>query len=65
MNDSKSLTEYSNDMNDIHKIIEESNPNEKRKILSAVVGVASFSLEDKPLEFHGTILSVLPRLFKV
>ena len=65
MNDSKSLTEYSNDMNDIHKIIEESNPNEKRKILSAVVGVVSFSLEDKPLEFHGTILSVLPRLFKV
>ena len=51
-------------MNDIYKIIEESNLNEKRKMLSAVVGVLSF-LEDKPLEFHGTTLSVLPRLFKV
>ena len=30
-NDSKAFTEYSNDMNDIYKNIEENNPNKKRK----------------------------------
>ena len=32
-NDSKVFIEYSNDMDDIHKSIEEYNPNKKRKIL--------------------------------
>ena len=32
-NDSKAFIEYSNDMNDIYKNIEEYNPNKKRKIL--------------------------------
>ena len=32
-NDSKSFIEYSNDMNDIHKHIEEYNPKKKHKIL--------------------------------
>ena len=32
-NDSKAFIEYSNDMDDIHKNIEEYNPNKKRKIL--------------------------------
>ena len=32
-NDSKSFMEYSNDMCDIYKNIEENNPNKKRKIL--------------------------------
>ena len=32
-NDSKAFIEYSNDMNDFHKNIEEFNPNEKRRIL--------------------------------
>ena len=33
LNDSKAFTEYSNDMNDIYKKIEEYNPNKKHKIL--------------------------------
>ena len=32
-NDSKALIQYSNDMDDIYKNIEENNPNTKRKIL--------------------------------
>ena len=32
-NDYKALIEYSNDMDDIYKNIEEYNPNKKRKIL--------------------------------
>ena len=32
-NDSKAFIEYSNDMDDIYKRIEEYNPNKKRKIL--------------------------------
>ena len=33
MNDSKAFTEYSNDMDDIYKKIEEQNPDKKCKIL--------------------------------
>ena len=33
LNDSKAFTEYSNDMDDIYKNIEEYNPNKKRKVL--------------------------------
>ena len=33
LNDSKAFIEYSNDMDDIYKNIEEYNPNKKRKIL--------------------------------
>ena len=33
-NDSKSFTEYSNDVDDIYKSIEEYNPNKKHKILT-------------------------------
>ena len=33
LNDSKALTEYSNDMDDVYKSIEEYNPHKKRKIL--------------------------------
>ena len=32
-NDAKSFTEYSKDMDDIYKNIEEYNPNKKRKII--------------------------------
>ena len=35
-----------------------------QRLLSAVVGVISFSV-DKPLDFHGTIFSESPSLFKV
>ena len=34
LNDSKAFIEYSNDMDDIYKNIEEYNPNKKRKILT-------------------------------
>ena len=34
-NDSKAFIEYSNDMDDIYKSIQEYNPNKKRKILIA------------------------------
>ena len=33
LNDSKAFIEYSNNMNNIYKNIEEHNPNKKRKIL--------------------------------
>ena len=36
MNDSKAFIEYSNDMDDIHKNIEEYYPNKKHKILIVV-----------------------------
>ena len=35
LNDSKAFIEYSNNMDDIYKSIEEYNPNKKRKILIA------------------------------
>ena len=35
LNDFKAFIEYSNDMDDIYKSIEEYNPNKKRKILIA------------------------------
>ena len=36
-NDSKAFTEYSNNMDDIYKNIEEYNPNKKRKLLICLV----------------------------
>ena len=33
LNDSKAFIEYSNDIDDIYKIVEEYNPNKKRKII--------------------------------
>ena len=37
LNDSKAFIEYSNDMDDIYKNIEECNPNKKRKLLIALM----------------------------
>ena len=36
-NDFKSFIDYSNDMNDIHKNIQEYNPNKKRKIVLLMI----------------------------
>ena len=40
MNDSKAFIEYSNDMDNIYKNIEEYNPNKKRKILYLTIMIA-------------------------
>ena len=37
LNDCKAFIEYSNDMDDIYKNVEEYNPNKKRKILFLVI----------------------------
>ena len=36
-NDFKSFIDYSNDMNDLHKNIQEYNPNKKRKIVLLMI----------------------------
>ena len=38
-NGSKTFFEYSNDMDDIHKNIEEFNPNKRRKILFLIISL--------------------------
>ena len=48
-NDSKAFIEYSNDMDDIYKIIEEYNPNKKRKILIVFCDMIADILSDKKL----------------
>ena len=48
-NDSKAFIEYSNDMNDIYKNIEEYNPNEKQKILIVFDDVIADMLSNRTL----------------
>ena len=48
-NDSKAFTEFSNDMDDIYKSIEECNPNKKRKILIVFDEMISDMLSIKKL----------------
>ena len=43
------ILEYSNDMNDIYKIIEQYNPNKKRKILIIFYDMIADMLSDKTL----------------
>ena len=47
MNDSKAFIEYSNDMDDIHKNIEEYYPNKKHKILIVVYDMTADMLINK------------------
>ena len=49
MNDSKAFMEYSNDMDDIYKNIEEYNPNKKRKILIVFDDVIADMLSNEKL----------------
>ena len=49
LNDSKAFIEYSNDIDDIYKNIEEYNPNEKRKILIVFDDVIADMLSNKKL----------------
>ena len=46
-NDSKAFIEYSNDMNDIYKNIEEYNPNKKGKILIVFEDMIADTLSNK------------------
>ena len=48
-NDSKAFIEYSNDMNDTYKSIEEYNPNKKRKILIVFHAMIADILSNKKL----------------
>ena len=49
LNDSKALIEYSNDMDDIYKNIEEYNPSMKRKILIVFGDIIADILSSKKL----------------
>ena len=49
LHDSKDIIEYSNDMDDVYKNIEEYNPNKKRKILIAFDDMISDMLNNKKL----------------
>ena len=49
LNDSKAFIEYSNDMDDIYKNIEEYNPNKKRKILFVFDDMITDMLSNKKL----------------
>ena len=46
-NDSKTFIEYSNDIDDIYKNIEECNPNKKRKILIVFDDITADMLSNK------------------
>ena len=46
-NDSKAFIEYSNDMDDIYKNIEDYNPNKKRKILIIIDAMIADMLSNK------------------
>ena len=48
-NDSKNFIEYSNDLNDVYKNIEEYNPNKKRKTLIVFDDVIADMLSNKKL----------------
>ena len=49
LNDSKAFIEYSNDMNNIYKSIEENNPNKKQKILIVFDDMIGDMLNNKKL----------------
>ena len=49
LRDSKTFIEYSSDMNDIYKNIEEDNPNKKRKILIVFYNMIADMLNNKNL----------------
>ena len=57
MNDSKAFIEYSDQMDDIYKNIEEQNPNKKRKILIVFDDMIADMLSNK--KFHPTVTKYL------
>ena len=57
MNDSKAFIEYSDQMDDIYKNIEEQNPNKKRKILIVFDDMIANMLSNK--KFHPIVTKYL------
>ena len=57
MNDSKAFIEYSDQMDDIYKNIEEQNPNKKRKILIVFDDMIADMLSNK--KFHPIVTKYL------
>ena len=64
-NDSKAFIEYSNDMDDIYKNIEEYNPNKKRKILIVFDDMIADMLSNKKLNPIVTELFIRVRKLNV
>ena len=64
-NDSKAFIEYSNDMDDIYKNIEEYNPNKKQKILIVFYDMIADMLSNKKLNPIVTELFVRGRRLKI
>ena len=62
LNDSKTVIEYSNDMDDIYKNIEEYNPNNKRKTLIIFDGMIADMLSNKTLNFNPIISKLFIRV---
>ena len=59
LNDTKAFIEYSNDMNDIYKNIEEYNPNTKRKVFVVVNDIIANILNNK--KFNPIVTELLIR----
>ena len=62
LNDFKTVIEYSNDMDDIYKNIEEYNPNKKRKTLIIFDGMIADMLSNKTLNFNPIISKLFIRV---
>ena len=62
LNYSKTVIEYSNDMDDIYKNIEECNPNKKRKTLIIFDGMIADMLSNKTLNFNPIISKLFIRV---
>ena len=64
-NDSKAFIEYSNDMDDIYKNIEEYNPNKKRKILIVFDDIVVDMLSNKKLNPIVAAIFIRARKFNI
>ena len=64
-NDSKTFIEYSNDMDDIYKNIEEYNPNKKRKILIVFDDMIAAMISNKKLNPIATELFIRGRKLNI
>ena len=65
LNDSKAFIEYSNDMDDFYKNIEENNPNEKCKILIVSDDMIAYMLGNKNLNSTVTQLFIRGRKLNI
>ena len=64
-NDSKAFTEYSNDMQDVYKNIDEYNPGRKRKILIVFDDIIADMINNKKLNSIVTELSIRGRKINI